>query len=171
MKGKQFFSLLAVALVSLSLISARNAYRYTIDLDNHLTWLAADNPCGFDIEYAEEGTLFGIVWFEGGQIKQINEVSANIRNTLTVNDKTLRIGYATTHTFILSEDKLVVRFLGKSDFVTVPGYGQVWGGAGLGELEYIYDPVKDEWIEGEQVKLVGLLHFYDFSPICKYLAP
>jgi hypothetical protein len=173
MKVKLSIGLLLLAVASLFLISAKTVGRWVFWMDDH-TILPANsdaNSCSFDIDWGSKGSAFVIMnWDDKGNYKSM-DVLNKIDETYSANGKSLLLKGVTYHSKLISENEMVISWLGASGFTVIPGYGPVWGNSGNTSVLFVWDPVREEWVDNGLVKEVGSIHYEDFTPVCEYLAP
>ena len=174
MKRKMIYGLLVLALLSLSLISAKSVERWVNNVDDHYIMPANsdENPCDFDIDWNFHGSEFYIVWFnEEGNVTRVHGVANNIDEAFSANGKSLKLQGVTIQYRLSPDGKLIETYLGVSGFGQIPGYGPVWGGAGNCTTIYEWDPEIENWVWVETIRDVGKREYDDFYLICEYLSP
>ena len=128
-----------------------------------------DNPCGFEIVKYVYGTLHYQIFFDkDGMVIRWHENYGQVNETWSANNKLLNLQVSgDVHYKIISATEVIQSMLGTYVFITVPGYGRVYGQAG--NFSYKWDFTSDPWIFIKAVKEVGAQYIEDWDPICDYL--
>ena len=168
-------SMLALPLVAVTPAFADTPVHGSAPIDDTEIWLATaeDNPCGFDIVIHVYGTFRFNSWLdENGQTTREIDIYGNLKQTYSAHGKSVNVQMqGPIHYEAISENHIILTWLGTNPIITVPGYGKVVGGAGQIVEEIILDPDTGEVISDVFLKLVGSFNYDDSSAVCEYLSP
>ena len=178
MKTQRVVRILSVLLLAfLTFAGARPAYADThyqdvIDVGDSWVWYGDDNPCGFDLTFGVSGNLRINYWLdENDELTHKIEIFGNIKADVSANGKTVKVQSQGPINWEFSDGMVIAKTTGPTEFVTVPGYGKVFGFAGLLMETWLIDPVSGDWINYHLEKWAGNFKDSDWGPICEYLGP
>jgi hypothetical protein len=137
---------LFVVLAAVGPVYADTSYHYRFSVDDYYTWLAADNPCGFDIVLHTVGTSGINYWLDDtGRLTKEIDVNAAAKTTLSAYGKSLR-GISGPYMYISrTENQYMYRFPATGPILIAPGYGKVFGGVALAVQVFTFDPATNTW--------------------------
>ena len=179
MKRLHVLRILSVLLlVAMSLSAANPAYADThyqevIPVDDYWVWQGndIDNPCGFDLAFWVDGYIRANYWLdENGELTHVINIFGNIKANVSAHGKKVVVRSQGPENWVYSEDKVKVVTTGPTEFITVPGYGIVFGTAGHWVETWTIDPDTGEW-NNYSSEFSGNFQGYDWDPICEYLGP
>jgi hypothetical protein len=136
--------LISMVFVTPVLADAPVVYSYPLDETGPL-----QNPCGFEISVHTYGTWEWREFYNGKSLAVMINAS----------------GHATLAPDLTS---YVVTWAGPGLFITVPGYGHVYGSTGNNTSQYSWP---DFWTFIRTIRNVGNPFIENWGPICAYLAP
>jgi hypothetical protein len=133
-----------------------------------------DNPCNFEVQVHEEGTLRVVLWFDDkGQAIREMVAEGNVKVDYSANNKVVRIKeqgpWQSTVEYNADNIVQVAKAIGAIALITVPHYGKLAGGAGLYIETDIWTPGWGEITYSHIDKMVG--NVTDYGPFCEYLGP
>jgi hypothetical protein len=158
--------LISMVFVTPVLADAPVVYSYPLDETGPL-----QNPCGFEISVHTYGTWEWREFYnQTGQLVRVQAMWSQARQTWSANGKSLAVminasGHATLAPDLTS---YVVTWAGPGLFITVPGYGHVYGSTGNNTSQYSWP---DFWTFIRTIRNVGNPFIENWGPICAYLAP
>jgi len=171
LKNLLVLSIIPILLISMVFVTPAQAAApvvTTVPIDGTFS---LTNPCGFEIIAQDYGVFRWEEFYDNdGQLAQISAMWSQAKETWSANGKSLAVkingsGHATLAPDLTS---YVVTWAGPSLFITVPGYGHVYGAAGNNTAQYSYPDI-ETFIR--TIRNVGNPFIENWGPICAYLAP
>ncbi len=133
-----------------------------------------ENDCGFEITGHLYGRLDSSYFlYDNGLKNKILVHAPTLKGTWSANGKELNFQVSGPVQYRQTNEGFLQIMLGTWDFLTVPGYGAVWGFAGHVILEWQFIGVENGQEIYEMVavlKEVGNFTPYDWAPICAYFS-